>query len=361
MRTGRSIVALIIGTALVWVAPGATADSPPAAAPDRTKPVASGKAAPVPAPKSEPQPGSGPTPQASAERGFGPTRGHSPERGSPPAPGHSPEAGSGSTHGHSAEPGSGPPPKPSPQLGSGPPPKPSPQLPAVEAAEPSPRAPAVRAEEPIPSPTGVAQPSPTNGEAVCTVTSAGLTCPPNCTVTSAGPICLGNPNCVVTSAGMSCDPNCTVTSVGLSCPQTEVSPNPPVSGGPKRTEPPTVRGESESESEHQAESEVGRPIVPRVEEATAGELPFTGAPIVAWLVLGFAMLAGGALLRRWTATATPAVELVGGAARIATPPNPGPNGSRPSAARVLLLPLLAFLACGMLLFRRTRLNRSTPS
>jgi hypothetical protein len=94
-------------------------------------------------------------------------------------------------------------------------------------------------------------------------------------------------------------------------------------------------------------------MVPRVEETTAGELPFTGAPIVAGLVLGFAMLAGGALLRRWTATATPAVELVGGAARVATPPNPSPNGSRPSAARVLRLPLLlAFLACGMLLFRR---------
>jgi hypothetical protein len=95
--------------------------------------------------------------------------------------------------------------------------------------------------------------------------------------------------------------------------------------------------------------------VPRVEATRGPELPFTGAPEPRWFVIGFALLAGGLVLRRRTAsTAGAAVELSTETGALAVRPPRPPRARRPPARRALVLPALALVACGMLLFRRMR-------
>jgi hypothetical protein len=342
MRTRRNTLILLAGVALALAAFW----WPRAAASDETQPVGTGPtpvapmptAAPVFEPPADPAPV--PTPQAPEVSSAAPTT-QVPEVQTPtPAP----------------DPATAPASESTPQSPAVPAPEPIPE----PSAEPSPQTPAVPTPEPAPSPTGESTPSPADGAPACpitstgaicpenpncVVTSLGVTCAPKCAITSAGLVCPGDPTCVVTSVGVSCASNCsTITEDGLRCPRGEVLPNPPVSRGPKRKAAPPVQVESERT--------VSRTITPHVQRTSARGLPFTGAPMAPWLGLGLALLAGGALLRRWTSTA--ALELADGDAPLAVMPGPPPRARRLPAMRALVVAALALLACGMLLVRRTR-------
>jgi hypothetical protein len=107
-----------------------------------------------------------------------------------------------------------------------------------------------------------------------------------------------------------------------------------------------------SERNAKTEGKVSPTTVAPVDE-TGGLLPFTGAPVLTWLVLGFALWAGGLLLRRITSTARPAVELSTAAQPL--PVLPGPRRApKPVSRWAIVLPSLALMACGMLLFNRRR-------
>jgi hypothetical protein len=112
-----------------------------------------------------------------------------------------------------------------------------------------------------------------------------------------------------------------------------------------------VKGERERKPK--AESNPSTTTVARVEQTGGQALPFTGAPVVAWLVIGFALWAGGLLLRRRTSTAGTAAEFSTDVEPVV--PGPPPRvGGLPSAWALVLGPL-ALLACGIiLLFRGTR-------
>jgi len=199
------------------------------------------------------------------------------------------------------------------------------------------------AATPEPSPQAPASPSQSTGNsgAPCFLTSAGLICP-------------GNPDCILTSAGVSCASGCTVTSAGISCPSGgEVPPGRPVPGPPKQTRRRSPAIEVKSERKAKTEGKVSPTTVAPVDE-TGGLLPFTGAPMLMWLVLGFALWAGGLLLRRMTSTASPAVELSTAAQPLAVLPGPSRRAPKPPSRWAIVLPSLALMACGMLLFNRRR-------
>jgi hypothetical protein len=221
---------------------------------------------------------------------------------------------------------------PEPEAAPEPTPAPKPQ----STPEPTTRPTGEPAQQPPPPPA----PEPQGGGTACTITSAGLICP-------------GDTDCVITSTGVNCASNCVLTSAGLSCPKGEVQPNtprgevlpnPPVSGGPRRTPGPTVK----------AEGEESPTVVSRVEGARARELPFTGVPVPLSLAIGGALLAAGLLLRRSTAIAGAGFQAAGESAPLAVAPGPPQLEGRPPTRWTLVLPPLALLACGMLLFRRTR-------
>jgi hypothetical protein len=168
-------------------------------------------------------------------------------------------------------------------------------------------------------------------------------------------ICPGNPDCVITSSGVNCATGCIVTSAGLSCPRGgKVLPNQRISGvreqGRTRETPPV---KPKSEGDPKAEGKVSPTTVLRVAEARRDGLPFTGAPVLTWLVLGFALWAGGLLLRR-TSTARTAFEVSTEPSALAVPAAASAHTVRPPSRWAFVLRGLALLACGMLLLRRTR-------
>jgi hypothetical protein len=170
-----------------------------------------------------------------------------------------------------------------------------------------------------------------------------------CVLTSAGLICPGNPDCILTSTGVSCASGCAVTSAGISCPSGgEVAPGRPVSGPPKQTRRRSPAAEVKGERKSKTEGKVSPTTVARVEEP-GGLLPFTGAPVVGWMVIGFALWAGGLLLRRRTSTASTTVELSTAAKPLAVLPGPSRHAPRPPSLWGIVLPSLALVVCGVLL------------
>ena len=148
-------------------------------------------------------------------------------------------------------------------------------------------------------------------------------------------------------------------------PRREGLPNPPGSGERKQTPTPgrtsTVKVANKGAFEpFPAEPRLASATAPAVEETngnghTNGNgLPFTGARMLAWLVVGFALLAGGLLLWRRTSTVSTAVELSTDAEPPAVVPDPRPGAGRLPSRGALVLRSLGLVACGMLLFRGTR-------
>jgi hypothetical protein len=174
-------------------------------------------------------------------------------------------------------------------------------------------------------------------------------------------ICPGDPDCVVTSSGVSCASKCTITSAGLSCPGGgEVKPNEPVSGGPQRKPKRKPNPDVGVKPEREAQPEAGggpttiAPAADAAEESAGEALPFTGAPLLAFLVTGFALWAGGLLLRRRTATARAADEAPSDREPPAPPAAPSAAAAKPSLGRAVLLPALAMWAVSVLMSRWTR-------
>jgi hypothetical protein len=379
MSTRKYMATLIASTALVLAAPAAIAESPPAAAPDRTEPAGPDTTAPTaapttnvaqrpttpptptqqpttpPTPKPIPRPAAAPTPKHAPAPTNAPTPEPVPQPGTGPRPERAPEDPPTRTPESTPQPRTGPPREPPPQPGTGPTPEPPPQPSTGPKLEPP-------AEVLIPATPEAAQqapadasPTPDNGQTDCFLTSAGL-------------ICQGSLNCIVTSSRVNCASGCAITSAGFSCPRGgDVLPNPRVSGGPKQspTRRPTPAVDVNSERRAKAAREVSlRPAlaarevspttVPRVEETGGHELPFTGAPLLKWLVSGFALCAGALLLRRRISTAGTAVELSTDIKPVAVLPDPPPRAGRVPSRWARVLSSLALLACGMLLFRRKR-------
>jgi hypothetical protein len=366
VSTRRFMVTLVAGTALVLAAPAAIAELPTAAPPDRPEPAAHGSTPPAAAPGPKPHAGA-PRPDPSAARPDPPERPTTPpaltrrphptaapkpelppEPITAPGPETSPHPGAGPTPEPPPQPGAGPTPEPPPQLGAGPTPQPPPQPGTGPTPEPPPEDATAPTPEAAQGPPAGPSPPPGNGQAGCFLTSAALICP-------------GNPDCVITSSGVNCASGCIVTSAGLSCPGGgEVLPAAPVSGGRDETRRPTpvgqVRAERKAKAERKAEAErnVSPTTISRGEETTAQDLPFTGSPMPAWLVLGFALLAGGLLLRRRISSPGTALDLSSDGKSLAVLPGRPPRAGRLPSRRALVLPSLGLVACGMLLIRRMR-------
>ena len=96
-------------------------------------------------------------------------------------------------------------------------------------------------------------------------------------------------------------------------------------------------------------TETGGQGADEIESADAGSLPFTGAPLLPWLVLACGLLVSGLLLRRLTST-TGAVE----PAPPAVPPGVLPRTRALPSRGAIVLQSLVLLALGMLMSRRTR-------
>ena len=310
---------ILVAGALALAAPTAIAESQLGAAPDGSEPAASGTSPPAAAPTSEPasDPTSGPIPEPTPQAGVDAMPAPPPEPGGAVEPEQTPEPDAGAAPESGAEPGAGA----------------TPDRPQEDTT----------AATPEPTPQAPASPSQSTGNsgAPCVLTSAGLICP-------------GNPDCILTSTGVSCASGCTVTSAGISCPSGgEVPPGRPVPGPPKQTRRRSPAVEVKSERKAKAEDKVSPTTVAPVDE-TGGLLPFTGAPVLIWLVLGFALWVGGLLLRRMTSTASPAVELSTAAQPLAVLPGPSRRAPKPLSRWAIVLPSLALMACGMLLFNRRR-------
>ena len=319
MSTRRYIMILVAG-ALALAAPTAIAESQLGAAPDGSEPAASDTGSPAAAPTSEPasDPTSGPIPEPTPQAGGAVEPEQTPEPGGAVEPEQTPEPDAGAAPESGAEPGAG--------------------------ATPDRAQEDTTAATPEPTPQTPASPSQTTGNsgAPCVLTSAGLICP-------------GNPDCILTSTGVSCASGCTVTSAGISCPSGgEVPPGRPVPGPPKQTRRRSPVVEVKSERKAKTEGKVTPTTVVAPVEETGGLLPFTGAPVLTWLVLGFALWAGGLLLRRMTSTASPAVELSTAAQPLAVLPGPSRRAPKPPSRWAIVVPSLALMAYGMLLFNRRR-------
>jgi hypothetical protein len=347
MSTRRNMLILAAGTALVFAAPAAIAETQSSEAPDGVEPAGTAVDAPaVPTagtaePTTPPAPAAAPEPEPTTVPEAEPAP--QPETAPTPEPAPQPEAGPAPDSAPPAD--AGPKADPAPQPGSGSKPASAPRRrtgPANESAPADSTDSAPRAAQQVP-----AEPAPAPGSAQgCVITSAGLVCP-------------GDPDCVITSSGVTCASNCTITSAGLSCPSGgEVLPNAPVSGGPQRgpRRRPAPDVGVKPEREAQAEGDVSPTTIVPVEETTATDdaLPFTGAPLLAWLVIGFALWAGGLLLRRKTSTRRTAVELSSDAEQLALPATPPARAGKPGSRWALVLQTLALLAIGMLMSRRTR-------
>jgi hypothetical protein len=345
MSTRRNMLILAAGTALVFAAPAAIAETQSSEAPDGVEPAGTPVEAPaVPTadtaePTTPPAPAAAPEPEPTTVPEAEPAP--QPETAPTPEPAPQPEAGP--APGSAPPPDTGPKADSAPQPGSGSKPASAPRRrtsPATESAPADPTAPRAAQQPP-------AEPAPAPGSAQgCVITSAGLVCP-------------GDPDCVITSSGVSCASNCTITSAGLSCPSGgEVLPNAPVSGGPQRApgRRPAPDVGVKPEREEQAEGDISPTAVAPVEETeTIGDaLPFTGAPLLAFLVVGFALWAGGLLLRRGTSTARTAVELPSDDEPLALPAASPARAGEPGPRWALVLQALALLAIGMLMSRRAR-------
>lgn len=326
--SARRYITILVTGALVFAAPVAIAESPLGTAPHGSEPAASEPSSPPIAQTSEPASVRPAVQHPSRPHRSASTRSRSVEPGGAVEPEQTLEPDAGAAPEQTPEPDAGGTPGP--------------------AAEPGARATPNRSQEhtgaatPEPTPQVPASPSQTTGDggAPCSLTSAGLICP-------------GNPDCILTSAGVSCASGCTVTSAGISCPTGgEVSPGKPISGPPKKTRRRTPAVKVKSEREAKSEGKVSPTTVARFEET--GGLPFTGAPVFMPLLLGFALLAGGLVLRRRTSTPSAAVELSTTPQPIAVLPGQSWPAPRPPSRWALLLPSLAVLACGMLLFSRKR-------
>lgn len=350
MSTRRKVIGLMAGAALVLAPPATIAESQLPAGPDGGDPATSGTTVAA-APRSKPpsKPATAPTAAAAsadmrADPGHGTERQSTPEgqstpgaRGvAPPKPtpkarahGAPPEGkGTGSEREPGEDPATGPPPDPAAAVGPGAPPERPGQDPASGTSEPTPQ-----------SPSGTPETN-GNGGTACSPTSAGLVCP-------------GNPECVITSAGVNCASGCTVTSAGLLCPEGgEVEATPPVSGGPKKKPTAEVRGERETDSggERGVTTIAG---ATGTEETSSDALPFTGAPMIALLVFGFALWAGGVLLRRGTAP-VPTVAKVPAPSEPLEAVHRSTRSADPPLRGTPVLRILALLGLGMLLFRRAR-------
>jgi hypothetical protein len=132
-----------------------------------------------------------------------------------------------------------------------------------------------------------------------------------CVVSSAGLVCVGNPSCAVTSAGVTCASKCVVTSAGLTCPHGTPQPNPPVRPPlphrvPKKHSP---RPHHVPKKQHQPVHHGGSPPVSvPVNTVRLQHLPFTGLSVSLLLVLGWATLTAGLLLRCLTHARRPQRE-----------------------------------------------------
>jgi MYXO-CTERM domain-containing protein len=166
-------------------------------------------------------------------------------------------------------------------------------------------------------------------------------------------VCPGNPDCVITSAGVNCASGCTVTSAGLLCPEGgEVEGTPPVSGGPRKKPIGKVRGERKTNSGGARGVNTGAGAT-GTEETSSDALPFTGAPMIALLAFGFALWAGGLLLRRRTAP-VPTVAEVPAQSEPLEAVHRSMHSAEPRPRGTPVLGFLALLGLGVLLFRRAR-------
>jgi hypothetical protein len=345
MSIRRNMLILGAGTALVFAAPAAIAGTESGESPEGAEPVASVDAPavttadptegsitpPAPVPVTEPEPEPAPVAEPTPPPETAPT----PEPAPQPEPGPAPD--------QTGSPDGGPKRDSAQQQGTGRKPASAPPR-SGPAAEPGAADSAPTAAQQTP-----AEPAPAPGDTQgCVITSAGLVCP-------------GDPDCVITSSGVSCASQCTITSAGLSCPGGgEVLPNQPVSGGPQRKPKPKpapgvgVKPEREAQDEGETSPTTIAPAPVSVAEPAGEELPFTGAPLLAFLVTGFALSAGGLLLRRRTATGRTEIEPSSDAEQLPAAAAPPADAPRPGSRWSLVLQTLALLALGMLMSRRTR-------
>jgi hypothetical protein len=294
------------------------------------------------APKSGAEPGARATPDR-PHRPDHPDHPHHPQEDTTTAtPEPTPQAGVDGMPTPPSEPGGAVEPEqtPEPHAGAAPEPGAEPGARATPDRPHRPYRPEQDTTAPTPerSPRAPASPSQTTGNsgAPCVLTSAGLICP-------------GNPDCILTSTGVSCASGCVVTSAGISCPSGgEVAPGRPVSGPPKQTRRRSPASEVKGERKAKTEGKVSPTAVARVEEP-GGLLPFTGAPVVAWMVIGFALWAGGLLLRRRPSTASTTVELSTTAKPLAVLPGPSRHAPKPPSLWAIVLPSLALVVSGVLL------------
>jgi hypothetical protein len=100
-------------------------------------------------------------------------------------------------------------------------------------------------------------------------------------------------------------------------------------------------------------SETGGQVAEDIESADAGSLPFTGAPLLLWLVVACGLFVSGLLLRRVT-SATGAVEPAGEATPLPVQPSRLPRTTKPSFLRAIVLPSLSLVAFSALLRYRIR-------
>ena len=100
-------------------------------------------------------------------------------------------------------------------------------------------------------------------------------------------------------------------------------------------------------------SETGGQGADEIESADAGSLPFTGAPLLPWLLLACGLFVSGLLLRRLT-SATGAVEPAGEATPLPVQPGVLPSTRTLPSRGAIVLQSLVLLVCGVLLRRGRR-------
>jgi hypothetical protein len=152
-----------------------------------------------------------------------------------------------------------------------------------------------------------------------------------------------------------------LTSAGLACERGEVVPNPPrgevlsnppASGGPKDSPRVKVKSERESGASPKNVADVQNAEAGGERSTDAQDLPFSGLPVLLSLGIGFALLAGGMLLRRARSTVAPAGELAAGEAPRAALVGVSPRTPRGLSRGAMALQSLLLVACAMLLHRR---------
>ena len=346
MSTRRNMLILAAGTALVFAAPAAIAETQSSEAPDGVEPAGTAVEAPAvpsadtaepttpPAPAAalEPEPTPVPEAEPAPQPETAPTPEPAPQPEAGPAPGSAPPPETGPKADSAPQPGSGSKPASAPRRRS----KPGDRVELLR----TPRRPRAAQQAP-------AEPAPAPGSAQgCVITSAGLVCP-------------GDPDCVITSSGVSCASNCTITSAGLSCPSGgEVLPNAPVSGGPQRA--PEREPAPDVGVEARARGAGRRRSQPDGRRSRGGDGDDRRRAAVhaarrCWFPGGRVRVVG-----RWPVAAPrdldrrTAVELL--QRRRAARASGGPAGAQgePGSRWALVLQALALLAIGMLMSRRAR-------